>query len=118
MASRVLPIRTSDRIMYELTPASEEAYEWTPTRTAGDHIIATVRPLSRIEVQEVSAIEEPRERIARIVELGLVSLAFEGDKLTSDELPYLHWQSLGGVIFGLSVTGADPFGRAPAASPR
>ena len=118
MAPRVLPIRTSDRLLYELTPAAEEAFEWRPVRAAGEHITATVRPLNRIEVQEVSLIEDARDRIARIIDLGLVALVFEGAAITSDQLPLLHWQSLGGVIFGFSVTGADPFGRAPAASPR
>jgi len=112
---RILPIRTSDRILFELVP-EEDGHAWKPTRKVGEHITATVRPLSRIEVQEITAIEDPKERITRIVSQGFISATFDGSPVTVDELPYLHWQSLGGAIFAMSVTGADPFGPRPVAS--
>ena len=115
MAARILPIRTSDRVQLELAPV-DDGHEWKACKRAGDYITAVVRPLSRVEVQEVTAIEEHRERIAKIVALGFVSASFEGQPVSADELPYLHWQSLGGAIFSMSVTGADPFGQAAAKS--
>ena len=115
--TRILPVRTTDRVMYALTPDGD-GHVWQPVRVAGEHITATVRPLSYLEAREVQDIEDPRARLDRILELGWVSGSFEGQLVALDEVPFLHRFKLAEAVFELSAVGADPFGRAPAASSR
>ena len=111
----IRPIRTSDRVVYELTPGID-AYEWLPVRKTGARLTAIVRPLSFLEVRECSAIEDAQARLDRILELGFVSASHEGSTLSVDAIPYAHRAALSFRIFELSAVGADPFGVPPAES--
>ena len=112
----IRPIRTTDRVVYELTPGTD-AYEWTPVRKTGARLTAIVRPLSFLEVRECSLLDDAQTRLDRILDLGFVSASHEGSTLPVDAIPYSHRAALSFRIFELSAVGADPFGGAPAESP-
>lgn len=112
----VLPIRTSDRITYELRADGLE-YGWFAVTRPGDKLAAVISPISYIDMRQARAIEDPTARIDRAIELARVEVFFRGAPLGGPGcIPEIHIYSLAAKVFSLSSVGSDPFAEAPAAS--
>lgn len=111
----VLPIRTTDRITYELRPVGD-GHEWFAVAKPGDRLAAIISPISYIDMRQARAIEDPTARIDRAIELARVEVFFRGAPLGGPGcIPELHVYSLAAKVFALSSVGSDPFSEAPAA---
>lgn len=114
--SEVLPIRTSDRIVYELRPVGD-GHEWFAVTRPGERLAAIVSPISYIDMRQARAIDDATARIDKAIDLARVEVFFRGEPLGGPGcIPELHIYSLAAKVFALSSVGSDPFAEAPAAS--
>lgn len=115
-APEVLPIRTSDRVLYELRPV-EERHEWVPVRRVGDRLTAAVSPLNYLDLRKVRLNADAAEQADEALKLARVEAYHAGSPCGGAEvIPELHLYSLVARVVALSSVGADPFGAAPAGS--
>lgn len=112
----VLPVRTSERFTFELTPV-EDRYEWLPARQMGDRLTAVISAVEYLEMRAIRGMADELARIDKLIELGRVEVFHRRQSIGGPaSLPEMHLYSLAGKITALSSVGADPFGVAPAAS--
>lgn len=115
-APEVLPIRTSDRVLYELTPV-DDRHEWRPVRRVGDRLAAAVSPLNYLDLRRVRLIEDVGEQADEALKLARVEAYHKGSPCGGAEvIPELHLYSLVARVVALSSVGADPFVGLPAES--
>lgn len=113
----VLPIRTSDRVLYELTPA-EAGHEWRPVRRLGERLTAAVSPLSYLDLRKVRQLDDPTEQADEALKLARVEVFHGGAPCGGTEaIPESHLYTLVARVVALSSVGADPFAQAPAELP-
>jgi hypothetical protein len=114
--SEVLPIRTTDRITYELRPVGD-GHDWFAVAKPGERLAAIISPISYIDMRQARGIEDATARIDRAIELARVEVFFRGAPIGGPErIPELHVYSLAARVFALSSVGSDPFGEAPVGS--
>jgi hypothetical protein len=114
----VLPIRTSDRILYELAPV-DDGHAWQPVRRLGSRLTAAVSPLNYLDLRKVRRIEDSAEQADEALKLARVEVFHAGAPCGGPEVvPELHLYSLVARVVGLSSVGADPFSEAPVESLR
>lgn len=117
MPVEVLPIRTADRVLYELQPVAER-YEWVPVRRVGDRLTAAVSPLNYLDLRKVRLIDDHADQADEALKLARVEAYHRGTPCGGAEsIPERHLYSLVARVVALSSVGADPFGEAHAGSP-
>lgn len=112
----VLPIRTTDRVLYELQPI-EGRHEWVAVRRVGDRLTAAVSPLNYLDLRKVRLVADSADQADEALKLARVEAYHKGTPCGGAEaIPELHLYSLVARVVALSSVGADPFGEAPAGS--
>lgn len=114
--SEIIPIRTSDRISYELRPI-DGGHEWVAVSRMGDRLTAIVSPISYLDVRACRATDDTMSGSDEAIKKAKVEVWHKGAHVGGVEsIPELHIYTLAGKILALSAVGADPFGVAPAES--
>lgn len=118
----VLPVRTSERVAFELRAAEpaegvEPHYEWVAVRQIGERLTAVISAVDYVEMRAIRRMDDELARIDRLIELARVEVWHQRASIGgAGVIPEIHVYSLAGKVTALSSVGADPFGVAPAAS--
>ena len=112
----VLPIRTTDRVLYELQPV-ESGYDWVAVRRIGDRLTAEVSPITYLDIRKAGSIEDNEAQNDAVLQMARVKTYYKGAPCgAEDTIPASHVYRLASKVVALSSVGADPFGEAPAGS--
>lgn len=114
--SEIIPIRTSDRISFELRPVAD-GHEWVAVSRVGERLTAIVSPIAYLDVRACRATDDAMAGSDEAIKKARVEVWHKGAHVGGVEaIPEVHIYSLAGRILALSAVGADPFGVAPAES--
>ena len=129
----VLPILTTERINWEIRPTMKsvevvaddgtkstverEVYDWFAVKPITARLTAVCSPIEHEQLRIAQRIEDPEDRIEKVIELARVETWFRGQCVGgAEKIPSAHRPGLFTKIFQMSSLGADPFGVAPVGS--
>lgn len=117
--ANVRPLRTADRVIFELRRHVDPVqYKWTPTRAVGEGLAAVVSAIGRIDMRNIRRIEDSDAQADEMLKVARAEVYYRGELVPEgiDSLPEVHFYSLAGLVSTLSAIGVDPFAEAPAGS--